>query len=74
MTLAFADRYTLDHIVVARQTYERRFESSLAELDGFRLAYEDELIAVLSRPARALRRRRIRSRGRWRAQADAELR
>jgi len=48
-TLAFADRYGIDHIILARQTYERRLADHVGELDGFRLVYEDELTAVLSR-------------------------
>ena len=48
-TLAFADRHAIDHIVIARQTYERRLRDHPGELDGFRLVYQDELTAVLSR-------------------------
>jgi hypothetical protein len=52
-TLSFANRYGIGHIVVARQTYERRFAGHEAELAGFELVYADELTAVLSRTAGA---------------------
>jgi hypothetical protein len=50
-TRAFVNRHAIDHIIVARRTYERIVRPKLSELSDFRLVYQDELTVVLSRMA-----------------------
>jgi hypothetical protein len=48
-TLAFADRYSIDHILVARFVWDGAMRSWRDRLDGFRLVYEDGRVVILSR-------------------------
>lgn len=51
-TLAFVDRYDIDHILIDLGSYTRHFRHRLPDLEGFRLAYRDRRMVVLSRPDR----------------------
>jgi len=51
-TLAFVDRYGIDHIIVDKKLFDQRLRPVLTELAGFRPVYGDGLVVVLSRQLR----------------------
>jgi hypothetical protein len=52
-TLAFVDKYGIDHIIVDRKLFVQRLRPVLKQLKGFQPIYGDGLVVVLRRPAPA---------------------
>ncbi len=51
-TLAFVDKYGIDHIIVDKKLFDQQLRPVLTKLEGFRPVYGDGLVVVLSRQLR----------------------
>ena len=51
-TLAFVDKYGIDHIIVDKKLFDQQLRPGITKRKGFRPVYGDGLVVVLSRQLR----------------------